>query len=56
MSCTPELCASCGEFSFGVVRDLRPRCREFPPEIPVCREILAERLPLKNYKQEGEEL
>jgi hypothetical protein len=56
MSCSPELCASCGEFSFGVLRGLCPRCREFPLEIPVRREILAERLGIDNCKPKLEEL
>ena len=28
MSCTPEFCASCGEYSFGVLRDLCQECRQ----------------------------
>jgi hypothetical protein len=54
MSCNPELCASCGEISFGILRDLCPSCREFPLENLICREILAECLGCKKCKQEGE--
>ena len=43
MSCAPELCASCGEFRFGVVRDLCPECRESgPPEAKFCHKVPAE--------------
>lgn len=56
MSCNPELCAACGEHSFGVVRELCPRCNEpFPPGAVICNKVPAECLVCLNFDhQRGE--
>lgn len=56
MSCNPELCAACGEFSFGVLRELCPACiAPDPPEANICKKVPAECLACLNFDhQKGE--
>ena len=54
MPCTPELCVSCGEYSFGLIRDLCPECREPHGAQAICKEKLAECITCKKCERREE--
>ena len=54
MPSAPELCASCGEFSFGVIRDLCPDCREPRNVEAICHKKAAECISCKKCERREE--
>lgn len=48
----PELCASCREFSSGVLRDLCPECRNPEQAKVICHKQSAECLTCQKCKRE----